>query len=355
MGGHLSSMSFLKTSGYCFIIFVAISCGKEQRYTYTLSDFPPKYRQLLVSVLNAGIAGSDSAENVIRAKFSDKLLRKLSASEHPILRVVALRELLNRNSIDHQSLILSHLSDTAWVCIDMGEWGYTLRYVSDDLLDHASWKTEKEKEVVVKKVITEHKYLRSAYNILMRMEPDEEYYLHIKDMIEHDRVFLDLEFAAYALAKFKRKEDIPVIRDLLIKNYYDMGEQSFLLMQNYPDAAYLEVLKKFARRVLKRKVCEDPNSYQVRLFIETVATYKNDMAARILSDIANRKPFLNCLDGDNRYLRHEFIDAISNNPCPAFAALSRRFRDEITDTRKNTITLDVSPAPAIQGEPIYHW
>jgi hypothetical protein len=222
-------------------------------------------------------------------------------------------------------------------------------------LDHAQWKTEKEKEIVVRKVITEHNYLRSAYNILRRMEPNEEYYLHIKDMIERGRRLPDIEFAAYALAKFERKEDICVIRDLLMKKVYDMGEHSFLLMKNYPDTAYLAVLKKFARRSLRRKVCEDPNSYEVKLFFETVASYKNDTAARILSDIANRKPFLNCLVGDNRYLRTEFIDAISDNPCPAFAALSRRFSDEIADRRKNRTALEISPAPVVVTERIYRW
>jgi hypothetical protein len=310
----------------CCLVIAGMSCHNKQRYPYAISDFPNRYQPYLVSILNTGIAGFSDEEKYVGEKFSNADLKKLSKSEHPLLRTVALRKLLDRKSIDHLSLILSHLSDTAWVSIDMGEWGYNYCMVSDDMLDHTIWQIEKGRKTIEQKLVTQHPYLSTACKLVARMEPKEEYYLHIKKMLSRKRwYFIDLSHAAYGLAAFQRKDDILLIKDLLMQNLLDLDETSFLLMQKFPDTAYLEVLQEFSGSPLRLQICVYGNSSVLPMFLKTVATYKNQTAAGILSTILNKKYLLNC-GRDTIYLHREILSAIQENECPAFAGINKEIK-----------------------------
>lgn len=79
--------------------------------------------------VSTGIVGYDSASTFIQKHATNEELTLLGRSEHPILRTVALREMLSRTGFDHFGVIMNHLNDTATVAIDAGEWGIWFRTV----------------------------------------------------------------------------------------------------------------------------------------------------------------------------------------------------------------------------------
>jgi hypothetical protein len=201
------------------------------------------------------VMGGDSG---LRQTATDEELVRLGRSEHSILRTAAFREMLERKSFNHFDIIINHLDDTALVFIDAGEFGIWDRTVSDDILQEGSWKTEEAKAKTVEQVLAKHNYLWSAYIILERLEPQAKYYPFIKDMAtrprrlscneDYELGFGDIEYALYGLAKYKKKEDVQIIKNKLMKHVWELSDVSFRMMKQFPDTAYIDVLQTYHRR-----------------------------------------------------------------------------------------------------------
>jgi hypothetical protein len=71
------------------------------------------------------------------------------------------------------------------------------------------------------------------------------------------------------------------------------------------------------------EICQNGNNSIAIQFIETVASYKNESAARILSAILNGKPNISCAQRDI-YLKRDLINDIRENDCPAFSELNKQ-------------------------------
>lgn len=261
---------------------------------------------------------------------------------------------------------MAHLDDTAIVGTDAGEWGIRYFRVSDDLVQNGKWKDSSSKNQTIKALITKHNYLHSAYRSLLNVEPIPEYYPYIKQMAlrepysEDDLFpvqFEDIEYALFALAKYKKTEDITIIQQILKSNSWQMGQLSFRLMEDYSDAAYLDVYEKYYPRQYYRKICRDQTIDNAVYFIRSLTTYKNDRSARILDSILNRRPFIPCA-ADTNSCRSALVWAIWTNNCKAYQKLRSQVKREIRFEEENSITLPLDP-PVISddtsAEPIRWW
>lgn len=321
------------------------SCKKDSKYNYAIKDFRESLQPYLTKIVSKGIVMY--YDSSLHHMVTDKELIQLGQSEHPILRASAFREMLQRKSFNHFDILMNHLDDTAIVATDAGEWGIWYRAVSDDIIEEAKWKDEDDKNKTIDEVITKHNYLRSAYTILSKIQPKEKYYPYIKNMAIRERKSIgdyskpwigDLEFALFGLASFKKRDDIRVIKDLLISNAWSMSEISFKLMKEFPDTAYLEVFETYYKRNFYRNICINKSVDNAIHFVQTVASYKSYRSAKILDSILNRKPFINC-PVDTGWLEEELIYAIWNNPCDAYLKLRRQIDWKVKDYEKNRFTL----------------
>lgn len=321
------------------------SCKTDNKYSYAIKDFRRSLQPHLTEIVSKGIV--KYYDSSLQSILTDKDLIQLGQSEHPVLRASAFREMLQRNSFNHFDILMNHLDDTAIVATDAGEWGIWYRTVSDDIIKEAKWKDTVDKNKTIDKVITEHNYLRSAYTALSKIQPQERYYAYIKDMATRKRKSIgdynsswigDVEFALYGLAKFRKQEDIKVIKDLLISNAWSMSEVSFNLMKEFPDTSYLEVFETYFERNFYRNICIDGRVDNAVHFVQTIATYKNNRSARILETILNKKPLVNC-SADTNWLRDELIYAIWDNPCEAYLKLRRQIEGKVKDDEKKRMPL----------------
>lgn len=345
--------------------FLFISCSSNHSNSYAIKDFSNDLQPHLFKIISTGIVGFDSSTYFVRKNTTDDELIKLSRSEHPILRAVAFREMLSRGSFDHFNLIMNNLDDTATIITDEGEFGLKFTTVSDDILENGKWKDTIAKNKTIDELITKHNYLSSACRILDRTQMKAEYYPYIKDMAQRPRRlsrdgyemgFDDKEYALYGLAHYKKPEDIPVIRELLLSNCWKISEPSFGLMEQYPDSSYLGIFENYYRRTFYKKIRE-ASTQSAEDFINAVAVYKNERSEKILNAILNRKPFMP-YPTDTSYLKKTLAEAIWNNKCPAYSQLLEEVEPMIKEIEKNTgtIALDpIIPPTKTEEEPVRWW
>jgi hypothetical protein len=306
---------------------------------------------------------------------TDEELVRLGRSEHPILRAAAFREMLERKSFNHFDIIIDHLDDTALVFIDAGEFGIWDRTVSDDILQGAGWKTQEAKNKTVEQVLAKHNYLWSAYIILKELEPQEKYYPFIKDMATRPRRlsqyegyelgFGDIEYALYGLAKYKKKEDVQIIKNKLMKHVWELSDVSFRMMKEFPDTAYLDILKTYHRGQFYKFSGNRPYGFSGVVadratpedFIQALAVQQNDKSAKLLDTMLNRLQLLTCMP-DKENIINEIITAIWEHPCPAYAKLREKIRpkaEELSKWWRVSLPLDTTAMPVDTTEKLFRW
>lgn len=310
---------------YVFIgLLLFLSCRSGDKKLAAIRDFGPSLRPWLVRAAGTGIAGYDTATRFIEAHATDKELMSLSRSEQPLLRAIALETMMNRPSFDHFKVIMDHLDDTAIITMDAGEWGFRQRTVSDFLVESCGkWKTIADRAKTMDAILLHHDYLRAAYSCLWRVELTAAYYPHLRKMAQQDRDYEEIEDALYALAQYRKKEDVSLIKSIILRNLSSrVRERTFRLIRDYPDTAYMTVLGYFFPRRFYRQICINQGDDWGEIYIEAVGCYKNDSSAAILKAMLERKPFVPCRV-DTVTLRGAIIHAIWDNPCPAYAELRR--------------------------------
>jgi hypothetical protein len=332
------NLYFLMMAGW-----LLFSCGSRHGNSVAIRDFNASLQPFLIKAASTGIVGYDDATQYIEKHATDKELVLLGCSEQPILRAIAFREMLRRPTFDHFQVIMSHLDDTAIVSVDAGEWGSCYRMVSDVVIESAKWKTIGDKDKTVEEVITRHNYLRSAYTILRGVELQKEsYYPYIREMASREREFEERELALYALAQYKKRGDVPLIKEILFGNDWRLGSSSFDLMHDFPDTAYWEVLRTYYPRRFYRSICWNHGATSPAVeFIKAVASYQTDSSARILEQILSRQPFIPCA-ADTFTLRGALIHSIWENKCKAYSKIMEESRETMERIRRQD-SIDEAP------------
>lgn len=329
---------------FSILSFLLLSCKNDHSYTYSIKDFRGPLQPCLVKIVSKGIVTYDSC---LHNEASDEELLNLTRSEHPVLRASAYREILERNTFDHFDLLMNHLSDTAIVATDAGEFGIWYRAVSDDILQKASWRTEAARQITIEQVLTRHNYLRSAYTILDKLEPQEKYYTYIKDMATRPRRlsdegyelgFDDIEYALYGLAKFKKQEDIKIIKDKMMQNVWKLSDISFKLMRMFPDTAYFDVLQAYHQSQFYNFTGNRPHGFSGIIsdraspedFIRALVIQQNYKSAQLLNTMLNRLSLQTCMPGKENII-DELVMEIWAYPCMEYEPLREKIRPRVTE------------------------
>ncbi len=311
------------------------SCKSDEKKYYSIREYNAELRPILYNIVNTGILTYDTAYYYIKNQTSDKDLIKLSQCEHPLIRAHALILMLKRPSFDQEKLINEHLGDTAVITVDWGEFGIGYQQVSDLVLEKGEWEDSTAKAKTINLVITRHNQLLAAYNILDELKPEPSYYPMIREMAERTYYqggeeygkigFADYRhniMACYALAAYKKPGDVLLIIKQLEKHMWRWTNDAFNLMREFPDEKYLGLLEEYYDQYFYSRLCNDHYSFEdISSFIETVAVYKNNRSAEILSVILKRNPLISCrpmiLDAD-KFLVNTVYEAVKKNPSAAY-------------------------------------
>lgn len=318
-----------------FAVVVMLSaCAPRHQPPYSIRDFPDSLQPALNRAVSVGyFEPRDSDIAYFDTHFSDSEISLLSRAEIPLLRAIALRQMSVRPGFNMPDIIMTHLDDTA--IVPYGHDRSRLRFASevDYMIDNAEWKTASGRDSLADVLILHHNNLQAAYAALRFTPPLPKYYEPIKTMATRKRVFrFDTEVALAALAKYRKKEDIPLIAAILWRNERDLSVISFQLMLDYPDMAYLRVLTSYYPYCFHSGVCRDHPSYAAD-YINTLAAYRTDTCAKILSDIITTNPLSECTP-DSVYLVWQARYAVWNHPCAAYKTLLRKVGPEIREEER---------------------
>ena len=354
------------------LIVCFLSCKNNNSNSYAIKDFRKSLQPFLFKIVSEGIVTYHDSSD-IKSITDDELIR-LGKSENPILRATALREMLDRSSFNPFDIVMKHLNDTAIVSTDNGEFGIKFETVSDCLIARTFWETSEARDKTIESVLTKHNYLSSAYNILKRIEAQEKYYPHIKDMATRPRrldryegyelAFYEIEYALYGLAKFQKKEDIQIIKEKLMKNVWELSDVSFRLMKEFPDTAYLDVLQTYHRRQFYKFSGIRPHGFTgynadrsaPEDFIEALVVQQNEKSAKLLDTMLTYLPRYTCMP-DRENIINNLVTSIWEHPCPAYANLREKIKHKAEKKSKGRkgIAFDTIDIPVVKTKSVYHW
>jgi hypothetical protein len=322
------------------LISLFFSCKNGHTYTFAIKDFRKQLQPYLTRIVTEGIV--ISYDTALRKMATDNELKQLGQSEHPVLRAVAFNEMLERKSFNRSQILTNHLDDTATVLVDEGEFGIARRTVSDYILLESRWYPKDDKSNMVEEILTRHNYLRSAYIILDKIEPQQKYYRLIKDMATRPRhpdsdgyelAFGEVEYALYGLAGFKKDEDINIIKQRLMRNVWQLSYISFRLMKEYPDTAYLDIFEAYHHRQFynfsgnRRDGFSGfvPDKAEPEDFIQAVVVQENERSAKLLDTILDRLDIMPCMP-DKQTIEEELVKAILEHPVAAYSGLQQKIK-----------------------------
>ena len=340
------------------VIACLFSCKNEANKTYAIRDFRKSLQPFLLDIVSKGYVTYYDSLHI--KSITDDELRRLGNAENPFLRATAFGEMFDRTPFNHFDVVLNHLDDTAIVAVDNGEFGISFNTVSDYMIQQASWETQQAKDSTVNEVLTKHNYLRSAYTILLQVKPQEKYYSCIKHMATRPRRldrnegyeldFDDSEYALYGLARFRKKEDVQVIKNELAEHVWELSDLSFRLMKEFPDNAYMDVLQAYHRRRFYKFSGNRPHGFTGYAadragpedFIEALVVQQNKRSARLLDTMLTYLPKYTRMP-DKKNIINEIIEEIWRHPCPAYVQLRAKISLKAKAILKKQISYPFDP------------
>lgn len=331
------------------------SCKPDQKTYYSIRDYRAELRPMLYSIVNTGILTYDTGLHYIRNNTTDQELLRLSHCEHPLIRARALAIMLERPGLDQQKIINEHLDDSAVFTLDWGEFGFVYQQVSDYVLDQAEWADSAAKAKTIQLVLTRYNRLVSAYTILNSLKQDPRYYAIIREMAERTYNQAGVDFgkagfpeyrhilmACYSLASYNKPADRPLIKRVLKEHMWRWTDDAFYIMKKYPDEDYQDLLEQYYKWHFYRNICEENNELSnAKIFIETIAVYKNNRSAILLADILKRSSFINCKSSilDTERLTGYVYSAVHEQPSSAYEKLKPDAEKYVNKIKENTISI----------------
>lgn len=272
-----------------------LGCGQEKKYPYKTTDFKPELKKHLDKFVAEGqlsYSRDTLADNFFRDSCTKDDLTKLLSCENPILRVVAFRAIVDRKEKDYFPILLNHLNDTSkvmwWYYDDAG--GDFM--VSDLMIRSAErYLSQGQKDTLVDRVLNNHIYLDIAQWMMKDIKPQDKYYSIIKQTTQKKLNSCHDLSNTYSLAKFKKQEDIPLIK----KNFNEYTDNPycnnnyFKAIEVFPDTAFFPLLTKYFDKVIKKQ--KQQTSDDLKYYCRAVAQYKTQKSLDILIALARKETY----------------------------------------------------------------
>ena len=317
------------------LVFTVISCGQKEKYPYKISDFRPELRKHIQKIVAKGAISyypDTLALNFLKDSCTKEELLRLLKFENPLVRVRAYRAIVNRNEPDYFPILLNHLDDTTkvmwWYYDDAADY-----IMASDLMirkaESEGELTQSQKDTLIDVVLTKHTYLTTAEWMIHDIDPKEKYYPIIKSIAQKELASCHNLSNTYSLAKFKKQEDIPLIK----KNFSEYTDNSycnnnyFKAIEVFPDTAFFPLLTKYFDKVIKK---QKQQSYSdLKYYCRAVAQYKSQNSLDILVSITKKETY-----PDSRHLldnQENVFRAIHKYKSPVYDSLYNALKPKMSD------------------------
>ncbi|WP_180277275.1 hypothetical protein [Chryseobacterium sp. 52] len=282
-----------------FIFCMLISCKKK----YETDDFRTELKPYLERLSKEKhLPVSDTtAMNFIEKNATQEELIKLMNFQKPLLRVLSYRIIVKRGEPEYFNILLDHLDDkdqVIWWYYEDAEGRFT---VSDLMIRKAQEKnglSPIQKKFLVQKVLLEHPDLETSDWMIQNINPEEKYYKLIKSraaLTDQQNNCGKRLGAAFALSKFKKKEDVEFLHNIFKNHTNDYcADWVFRGIETFPDEKFFPILETYFEQKIINKLTEAENIYpDILYFARAVAAYKNKRSTEILNYIETHNTYRN--------------------------------------------------------------
>ena len=241
--------------------------------------------------------------NLLKSTASDNELKQLTGHKNGVVRVYSFKALSERQFLGLYDIIIEHIDDKEIInCYSRGfEFVHSESYKSSVAEFFVSSETIpfKERKSLDSILIFSDHHLNYTDYLLRDLEPDERYYLQIKNLTQRE----EYKYAIIALSKFKKNGDLALIENKIKKapNY------SIESIEIFPDQYFKNVLNYFS----------DKESKPFGLY-SAVAVYKDSFAYKYLYK-SIQEPSKN--DYYKAEKAKEIYKAIEKYKCPLYNEL----------------------------------
>ena len=322
---------------YFFILslltLTIISCGRKEKYPYKISNFRPELKKHIQKFITEGQLSYNPdtvALNFLNDNCSKDELLKLMNFENPLVRVRAFRAIVNRNEHDYFPILLNHLDDTTkvvwWYFDDAAD-----KFMVSDLMirkvESAKKLNQHQKDSLIDIVLTKHSYLRTATQMIRDIEPNEKYYPIIRQASQKELSSCHDLNNTYALAKFKKPEDIPLIK----KNFSEYTDNPFCnniyfkSIEVFPDTAFFPLLTKYFDEIIKKQ--KQKYSDDIKYYCRAVAQYQNQKSLDILVALIKQETYPN--SWYLKYNQQHVFKAIHKYKSPIYDSLYNALKPQM--------------------------
>lgn len=352
-------------SGFLLILY---SCSNhrsnhQERYPYSIADFKSSLHPCLNSIIYYGVITTyDSNAKYLEKNTSIEELKKLLLSEHPILRGYAYCTLIKKDTeIVNKILPISLNDDSAYILCDAGEWGIHRMMLADFYIDESKGKTKINRDSLRDTLLQKHNHLLFAYWLLKYESSTplgEKHYQIIKEMAKRPGIGYEFSLcgdynpevinaAVFKLAEYKKEDDIPIIKEILKKNWrFDKRGSAFGLIQRFPDTAYQEIVFDYYKLIsksadeIKRQTMFHGGRFHLRdkfeSFLGAVASLKTNESATILKDIIEKKLYPYADFSDDR-IKYEIFELLKEHKCEVYESLFKKIQKDALEYEKKYI------------------
>lgn len=273
------------------------------------------------NVLMGGAVGIDGGRpeqwnrfDLLRAKATDQELIALTDDTNAVVRCYAFQALAEKNYIDVYPIVICHLSDTAKVhtlngCLigskKAGDFMLEEVYSKCGQDGNRHLNTNQRAMVDSLLIYGNDNRLDTRNMVLSRIEPLQRYYIGVRRLATVEKNTA----AVVALSKYRKKNDIPVIKEFL----NDPGGQKlvFAAVKNFPDPSFYPYLEK----ALKDEIKND-NENDVQELYYAIVQYKNKASRELLKFALSEAK-------DMKYIYHSdyLSQALREYPAPIYEGL----------------------------------
>ncbi|RYY47472.1 MAG: hypothetical protein EOO06_12435 [Chitinophagaceae bacterium] len=139
-------------------------------------------------------------------------------------------------------------------------------------------------------VLLKHPYLETADWMIQDIEPNRAYYSIIKSkaLSKVSRCGVHMG-ASYALAGFKKQEDVQILKENFCSAEDVCTEWAFRAIETFPDTAFYPVLISYFENVVTKK--KQSYSDDLRYFCQALAQYKTATSLSILTALTKKETY----------------------------------------------------------------
>jgi hypothetical protein len=250
-------------------------------------------------------------------------LRALTHYKNAVVRCYAYDALTMRKDTTAFSTLLAHLHDSAKVstffgCVISEEitGDYFLNTVTPHDSTDTGYKLSLSQKSIIDSILLFDRNinLNAKYNLLYNIKPQDKYYNRIRELALKEKVSV----AVWALAKYKKADDIAIVAGAFNNGSYD-EDYAIRSVTQIPDSSFYPVLTKIFEREWKNKLYDYG---KWRILYEALAQYPSKPLT-----ISFFKRTIQTKD-EFRYktLGADLLIAITKYPNPAFEPLKKQIK-----------------------------